>query len=102
MNVENFWRQLKHGFLHHLLRSCLDQLLFILAIQVISQYVQLSTTLEPIWRQGRSKLLTTYQKYFKSDWKRLQLKRARMPLQKRTASGRNTIVNAKSASHGGR
>jgi hypothetical protein len=29
MNVENFWKQLKHGFLHNLLRPRLDQLIWI-------------------------------------------------------------------------
>ncbi|KAJ7735150.1 hypothetical protein B0H16DRAFT_1327182, partial [Mycena metata] len=39
MNVENFWRQLKHGFLHNHLRPRLDQLVWILVTQVTPAYL---------------------------------------------------------------
>ncbi|KAJ7656863.1 hypothetical protein DFH06DRAFT_991405, partial [Mycena polygramma] len=38
MNVENFWKQLKHGFLHNHLRPRLDQLIWILITQVTPAY----------------------------------------------------------------
>lgn len=39
MNVENFWKQLKHGFLHNHLRPCLDQLVWILITKVTPAYL---------------------------------------------------------------
>ena len=71
MNVENFWKQFKHGFLHHLLCPCIDHLTFILLVQVIPQYIQHAQIKELTWRLGRPKALTSFQRYFKSDWKRL-------------------------------
>jgi hypothetical protein len=68
MNVENFWRQLKHDFLHHLLHPRLDQLVWILISNVTPEYVRRGEVLEDTHRIGRSKPLTTYQKYFKSSW----------------------------------
>ncbi|KAJ7766988.1 hypothetical protein DFH07DRAFT_1058567 [Mycena maculata] len=49
MNVENFWKQLKHGFLHNHLRPRLDLLLFADGYR-------------------RSKPLTPFQKQFKTAW----------------------------------
>lgn len=72
MNVENFWLQLKHDSLHHLLRPRLDQLLWILLTEVTPQYVLRARYLEDGWRVGRSKGLSTYQKYFKRDWQKLK------------------------------
>ncbi|KAL0564047.1 hypothetical protein V5O48_018010 [Marasmius crinis-equi] len=39
MNVENFWKQLKHEQLHHLLHPRLDQLVFILINKVSPMYL---------------------------------------------------------------
>jgi hypothetical protein len=68
MNVENFWRQIKHEFLHHLLHPRLDQLVWILISNVTPEYVRRGEVLEDTHRIGRSKPLTTYQKYFKRAW----------------------------------
>jgi hypothetical protein len=68
MNVENFWRQIKHEFLHHLLHPRLDQLVWILISNVTPEYVRRGEVLEDTHRMGRSKPLTTYQKYFKRSW----------------------------------
>ncbi|TRM55827.1 hypothetical protein BD626DRAFT_415298, partial [Schizophyllum amplum] len=38
MTVENFWRQLKHNDLHHLIHPRLDQLVYILAWKVTGAY----------------------------------------------------------------
>ncbi len=71
MNVENFWRQLKHDFLHHLLRPRLVQLIWILITKVTPEYLVRAEILEDHHRLGRSKPLTTYQRYFKSSWRSL-------------------------------
>ncbi|KAI0054906.1 hypothetical protein BV25DRAFT_1816378 [Artomyces pyxidatus] len=76
MNVENFWRQLKHDFLHHLLRPRADQLTYILRYQVLPSYLHRADILEDGYRAGRSRPLTTYQKYFKKGWEALTLKPA--------------------------
>ena len=68
MNVENFWMQLKHNFLHHLLHPHLDQLVWILISNVTLEYVHCGEVLEDTHRIGHSKPLMTYQKYFKSSW----------------------------------
>ncbi|EJD33289.1 hypothetical protein AURDEDRAFT_43999, partial [Auricularia subglabra TFB-10046 SS5] len=39
MVVENFWKQLKHDWLHHLLHPRLDQLVYIICTKVIPAYV---------------------------------------------------------------
>ncbi|KAL1741819.1 hypothetical protein HDZ31DRAFT_17709, partial [Schizophyllum fasciatum] len=38
MTVENFWKQLKHGHLHHLIHPRLDQLVYILVHRVTPAY----------------------------------------------------------------
>lgn len=72
MNVENFWRQLKHDYLHHVARPRLDTLVWFLIYKVTPSYFARSEILDDCYRMGRSKQLTTYQKYFKSSWKNLQ------------------------------
>ncbi|KAG6818800.1 hypothetical protein H0H93_001521 [Arthromyces matolae] len=69
MNVENFWRQLKHDYLHHVARPRLDHLVWILIHKVTPAYVARAEILDDTYRMGRSKGLTTYQKYFKKSWK---------------------------------
>jgi hypothetical protein len=72
MNVENFWWQLKHNYLHHMLRPRLDLLVSILINNVTPEYVAHAEVLEDTHRLGHSKPLTTYQKYFKKSWNALE------------------------------
>ena len=71
MGTENFWRQLKHNYLHHTLRPRLDHLIWILINKVTPEYIARAEVLEDTYRLGRSKPLSTYQRYFKSAWKKL-------------------------------
>ncbi|KZV79202.1 hypothetical protein EXIGLDRAFT_661315 [Exidia glandulosa HHB12029] len=71
MNVENFWRQLKHDWLHHLLHPRLDQLVYIICNKVLPAYMQRANALEDDYRMGFSRPLTSSQKYFKVAWKKL-------------------------------
>lgn len=71
MNVENFWRQLKHDFLHHHLRPRLDELVYILIENVTPAYLERSEILEPGYRLSRARPPSTWQKYFKSSWTHL-------------------------------
>lgn len=84
MNVENFWRQLKHDFLHNHVRPRLDHLVWIIIYNVTPNYMARAGFLEDGYRLGRSKALTTYQRYFKAAWK---------VLEKRELSGRRYTVN---------
>ena len=72
MNVENFWRQLKHDHLHRFVHPRLDQLVWIIIYKVTPAYMARAEILEDSYRLGRSKQLTTYQKYFKVAWKKLE------------------------------
>ncbi|KAJ7763778.1 hypothetical protein B0H16DRAFT_1801158 [Mycena metata] len=72
MNVENLWRQLKHGFLHNHLRPRLDQLIWILVTQVTPAYHARMQILNDGHRIGRSKAPTQFQKQFKTMWKKLE------------------------------
>ena len=56
MNVENFWRQLKHDFLHHILRPRLDQLVYIL-IYTVPEYVLRAEVLK-VTHRSRPRLTT--------------------------------------------
>jgi hypothetical protein len=71
MNVENFWKQLKHDNLHHILHPRLDQLVWILIHKVTPSYINRITELDPISRLSHSHSLTPFQKGFKTDWKKL-------------------------------
>jgi hypothetical protein len=71
MNVENFWKQLKHGFLHNHLRPRLDQLIWILVTQVTPAYLARAQVLSDGHRLGRSKAPTHFQRQFKSAWLKL-------------------------------
>ncbi|KAG6848130.1 hypothetical protein H0H93_003112 [Arthromyces matolae] len=68
MNVENFWRQLKHEYLHGHARPRLDHLVWVLIHKVTPSYVSRAEVLTDGYRIGRSRSLTTYQKYFKASW----------------------------------
>ncbi|KAF7779001.1 hypothetical protein Agabi119p4_3346 [Agaricus bisporus var. burnettii] len=72
MNVENFWQQLKHDYLHHVTRPRIDQLAWILARRVTPAYLVRFESLEPHHRLGRVNKLTTHQEYFKRAWKKLE------------------------------
>ena len=68
MATENFWKQLKHNHLHHMLRPRLDLLVWILIVKVTPEYISRAEVLEDTHRLGRSKPLSSY---FKSAWKKL-------------------------------
>ncbi|KAJ6466767.1 hypothetical protein C8R45DRAFT_1171983 [Mycena sanguinolenta] len=72
MGVENFWRQLKHGFLHNLLRPHLNQLVWILVTKVTPAYLARAEILNDGHRLGRSQAPTHFQKQFKSAWLQLE------------------------------
>ncbi|KAJ7572692.1 hypothetical protein C8J56DRAFT_806824 [Mycena floridula] len=71
MNVENFWRRLKHDYLHHLVHPRLDQLVWILIYKVTPAQLARMEIHSDEYRLGRAKPLTNYQKYFKAAWRRL-------------------------------
>ncbi|KAJ7581307.1 hypothetical protein C8J56DRAFT_763243, partial [Mycena floridula] len=66
MTVENFWKQLKHDFLHHIVHPRLDQLVWILIYEVNPAYFARSEILHGNYRLGRSRPLTSFQKAFKT------------------------------------
>lgn len=68
MNVENFWKQLKHGFLHNHPRPRLDLLVWILITKVTPAYLARAQLLDDGYRMGRPKPLTPFQKQFKAAW----------------------------------
>ncbi|KAK7052648.1 hypothetical protein R3P38DRAFT_2501889 [Favolaschia claudopus] len=72
MSVENFWRNLKHGTLHHLLHPRLDQLVYLIATEVLPSFEAKMQNFDPDFRKGRSKALTPFQKQFKKGWKTLE------------------------------
>ncbi|KAJ7712001.1 hypothetical protein B0H14DRAFT_2230440, partial [Mycena olivaceomarginata] len=65
MNVENFWKQLKHGFLHSHFRPCLGLLIWVLITKVTPGYLVCAHLLDDGFRLGCSKPLTQFQKQFK-------------------------------------
>jgi hypothetical protein len=71
MGTENFWKQLKHNHLHHMLQPHLDLCIWILITKVTPEYIARAEVLEDTHHLGRSKPLSTYQKYFKSSWRQL-------------------------------
>lgn len=68
MGVENFWRQLKHNYLHNAPRPRLDHLIWVLIYKVSPFYVVCNAALQGNFRPGRSKPLNTFQIYFKHNW----------------------------------
>ncbi|KAF9476024.1 hypothetical protein BDN70DRAFT_935408 [Pholiota conissans] len=70
--VENFWRQLKHNYLHNHARPRLDLLVWILVSKVTRSYMARMQGLESTHRLGRSRALTTYQRRFKESWIQLE------------------------------
>ena len=73
MDVENFWKQLKHEYLHHYAHPRFDQLVWILVYRVTLLYLARMEILKDTAPLGRSKPLTTYQHYFKESWLKLKL-----------------------------
>ncbi|KAI9430358.1 hypothetical protein F5148DRAFT_1296338 [Russula earlei] len=71
MGTENFWKQLKHNHLHHMLQPRLDLLVWILVTKVTPKYIACAEVLEDTHHLGHSKPLSSYQKCFKSSWKQL-------------------------------
>ncbi|KAJ7936962.1 hypothetical protein B0H13DRAFT_2303284 [Mycena leptocephala] len=71
MAVENFWRNLKHETLHHLLHPRLDQLIYLIATDVLPAFEAKMQIFESDHRAGRVKSLTPWQKAFKKEWKKL-------------------------------
>ncbi|KAJ7756442.1 hypothetical protein DFH07DRAFT_742802 [Mycena maculata] len=71
MSVENFWRSLKHGTLHHLLHPRLDQLIYLIATEVLPSFEAKMQIFDPNYRPGRAKVLTPFQRQFKKGWKTL-------------------------------
>ncbi|KJA13623.1 hypothetical protein HYPSUDRAFT_151417, partial [Hypholoma sublateritium FD-334 SS-4] len=67
MGVENFWRQLKHNYLHNYTRPRLDQLVWVLIHKVTPAYFARMDGLQDDYRMGRSKPLTAYQRRFKTS-----------------------------------
>ncbi|KZV97524.1 hypothetical protein EXIGLDRAFT_583928, partial [Exidia glandulosa HHB12029] len=61
MTAENFWKQLKHDWLHHLTRPRLDQLVWIICTELVPVYMHRAARLENIHRLGRSKELNRFQ-----------------------------------------
>ncbi|KAJ7575436.1 hypothetical protein C8J56DRAFT_1063322 [Mycena floridula] len=72
MTVENFWKQLKHDYLHHIVHPRLDQLVYILIYDVNPAYFVRSQILGREHRIGWAPALTNFQKSFKSHWAKLQ------------------------------
>jgi hypothetical protein len=68
MNVENFWKQLKHDYLHQLIHPRLDQLVWILIHEVTPDYYVRTLKNDDEYRLGRAKELTTFQAAFKKAW----------------------------------
>lgn len=84
MNVENLWKVIKHEFLHNHVHPRLDTLVWILIHRVTRVQINRVAAMGDEHRLGRSKELSTFQKAFKANWKRLE---------KRTVSGKEYIVN---------
>ena len=71
MSVENFWRQLKHDYLHHLIRPQIDHLVWIIQTQLVPNYMAHATFLEDVYCIGCPKKPTHFQTHLKKEWARL-------------------------------
>ncbi|KAJ7751394.1 hypothetical protein B0H16DRAFT_1318085 [Mycena metata] len=72
MSVENFWRNLKHETLHHLLHPRLDQLIYLIITEVVPAFTAKMQIFDKDFRPGRPKPLTPFQKGFKAEWQELR------------------------------
>ncbi|KAJ7847122.1 hypothetical protein B0H14DRAFT_3867552 [Mycena olivaceomarginata] len=70
----NFWRNLKHETLHHFVHPRLDQLVYLIAVEVLPYTEAKMQIFETDFRPGRAKALTPYCKAFKKCWKMLAQK----------------------------
>ena len=71
MITENHWKRLKHGYLRFKTWSPLDQTVFIIINSMLYSYIHTSNTLDPDYRIGRSRALTSWQRAFKASWNSL-------------------------------
>ena len=62
MACENFFKQLKHHFLHHVHRARLDHLIYIIVVNLIPSYMQRADLLDDTFCLGRARTLTPRQK----------------------------------------
>ncbi|KAJ6589540.1 hypothetical protein B0H19DRAFT_921865 [Mycena capillaripes] len=74
MSVENFWRNLKHETLHHIVHPRLDQLIYLIAVEVLPYTEAKMRIFEADFRPGRAKALTPFRKAFKKCWKILAVR----------------------------
>ncbi len=72
MTVENFWRFLKHETLHHLLHPRLNQLVWLLVMDVSPRFDTKFRKFDDDYHLGRSRELSPFQKSFKAAWMQLQ------------------------------
>ncbi|KAL0569697.1 hypothetical protein V5O48_012270 [Marasmius crinis-equi] len=77
MNVENFWKQLKHDQLHRLLHPRLDHLVHILIYDVGPHYINKMNALDPQLRLGRSRPPSPFQRAFRLSWNFLAAQKLR-------------------------
>ncbi|KAJ7195621.1 hypothetical protein GGX14DRAFT_537218 [Mycena pura] len=73
MAVENFWRNLKHDTLRNLLRPRLDQLVFLIATEILPSFTAKMQIFDPNYRSGRAPELTPFQAALKRNWKKLSM-----------------------------
>ncbi|KAG8942368.1 hypothetical protein FRC03_003274 [Tulasnella sp. 419] len=70
MTVENHWKRLKHHYLTFTLRPRLDHCVYVICTESIPAIISAAFALEDTYRQGRAKPLTTFQKAFKTSWRK--------------------------------
>jgi hypothetical protein len=75
MMVEVFWRVIKHLKLQTLVRPRLDQLVYILIHEVTKEALVRLRKLDPDYRAGRSKALSSYQLSVKKEWKKYEVRK---------------------------
>jgi hypothetical protein len=68
MMVEVHWKILKYHFLQFLTRPRLDRTVYIICKEAVPTFCVRATELEQDWRKGRGKILTRFQRAFKSSW----------------------------------
>jgi len=69
MPLENFWGQLKHNYLHHLVSPQIDHLFWIIHTQVYPNYLLHAKSLEDNFHLGNAWKMTAFQVRFKAEWK---------------------------------
>ncbi|KIY64288.1 hypothetical protein CYLTODRAFT_322908, partial [Cylindrobasidium torrendii FP15055 ss-10] len=71
MTTENFWKQLKHDWMHYLVHPRLDQLVWIISTKVVPSYMARAATMDTAFRAGRARSLLTCQAAMKKAWREL-------------------------------